>query len=389
MRSHSIIVLRAKVPIGILLASGVFIFAAVSFFAAVRSFAGTPLWSVRCTGCTYNKVFVSEATLKQPYFVTSAVWSSDGKYLAIGSGFEGVINVYSTTNWDLVSTIWRWDIGGSNSLVRFSDSNMNLILPRIWGKNSKITAPTIDDNVSLEKWSVKNDSIVKKFYASFPDEAGQSFGWKRESSIARAVAVSSTNRLVAASVDDAYVGVIIYDESNANIIRDIQCQSKNIPEALAFSPDGFDIAVGGCNFGKVSIYNAKTGTVKFQAEVDPGSYLYNAIVYSPNGKMIAIGSSDDQFGTISILRSSDGHILATSPREHATITNLQWISDDLVLASYDAWHPDGGVGRLWDARSMHLVGEFAGKHLQLTAISPEGSSLAAVIGSDVIIAGVK
>jgi WD40 repeat protein len=191
----------------------------------------------------------------------------------------------------------------------------------------------------------------------------------------------------------AHIGY--YDSDTAKIIQNIVCQRNNIPEALAFSPDGLEIAVGGCLLYKVSVYSVATGKPNFQTDVDPGSWLDNAISYNPKGTLIAVGSSRADFGKVTILNASGGSVLETLPDgpsdrliqlgEHAEITNLQWISNNLILTSYDASSPDGGIARIWDTTSLKIIGELQGNDLQLVSISPDGSRLAAVFGKKVVI----
>ncbi len=357
---------------------------------------GTRVWSVACAECTWKKSFHQETIIQQPWSVSSVVWSSDGRYLAVGSGLEGTFNVYDTKGWTLISNIQRWDIGSNNSLVRFSDQNTTLILPRIWGKNAQITAPTIDDNVSLEKWDIKLGIVTQKYYAHFPGENDRTFAWRRMASIARAIAVSSDGQFIAAAVGGE---VLVYNATSGSVVQGIMCGPSNVPEALAFSPDSQVITAGNCGTHKISTYEIKTGEMIYQTVVDPGSELYNAISYNQSGNLIAVGSSSGDHGTVTILQAMNGSILGVLPNsaatpssmsgENATVTNLQWIDNDHVLASYDAWNPDGSVARVWDVHSLHLVGEIGGNHLQMVAISPDGSRLAAVFEKNVVIGDIK
>jgi WD40 repeat protein len=360
---------------------------------------GTKVWPITCDGCSWHKSFHQETILEQPWTVSSVVWSSDGRYLSVGSAGEGIINIYDTKNWKLVSDIWRWGGGGFQPLTRFSDQNTMLILPRIWDHNANVNAPTIDDNVSFEKWDIEHNLIAKKYYAHFQNENDHTLDWRRAASIAKAVAVSQDSKLIAVTVQGGGSRVLIYDAASGHVVQEIQCQPRNVPEALAFSPDSHDIVIGGCYLYKVSIYNVRTGNMKFQTVVDYGSYLYNAISYNSNGTLIAVGSSSGDHGTVTILKASDGSVLGVLPNsppapfsmggEHATITNLQWIDNNLILASYDAWNPEGSVARVWDTTSLKLVGGFRGNHLQLTAIGPDRSRLAAVFEKNVVIGDLK
>lgn len=360
---------------------------------------GSTVWPVDCKGCSWLKSFHTVETLEQPWTVSSVVWSSDGKYLVVGSAGEGIIRIYNTSGWQLVSDIWRWDAGGFQPLSRFGDQNTTLILPRIWQKNAQIATPTIDDSVSLEKWNISSNNIVQKYYAHFPHENEQSFGWRRAASIARAVAVSSDGRLIAAAVEGPPSGVFIYDASSARVRQKITCGQVNVPEELAFSPDGHYIGIAGCYTKEISVYNLVTGSVKYQTVVDPGSEVYNAIAYNAGGTLIAVGSSSGEYGAVTILNASDGSILGGSPHgpqpplpmrsENATITNLQWIGNDHILVSYDFYNPNGSAARLWDIHTMNLAGEIGGDQLNIVSVSPSGTLLAAAIGKKVIISIIK
>ncbi len=324
-------------------------------------------------------------TLKQPYFITSVVWSSNKKYLSIGSGFEGLINVYDTSTWSVVSTVERWDIGGSSSLTRFSDKDADLILPRIWGKNAPVVEPTADDDVSLEKWNILSSKVIQKYRIPLSSEDSKSFTHKREVSIARAVAVSSASGELAASVEANGGEIVLFQDNGVRVLHAIKCQYRGVSTALAFSPDGTKLVAGDCYIGEVAIFNTKTGNLMFKTKVDPTAYLYNAIAFNPSGTRLAIASSDNGSGILTVLRTTDGAVVSNSPKEYATITSLQWIGDDGVLVSYEAWEPSGSCARLWQVNPISVVAKVRGEHLQIASISPGGFFTAAVFGNEVVI----
>jgi WD40 repeat protein len=183
--------------------------------------------------------------------------------------------------------------------------------------------------------------------------------------------------------------VLVFSKKNHNILKKIECARHNVPDSISFSADQSELILGGCHYNEVEAYNVQTGHMTFQTQVDSGSWIYNFISYNTNGSLIAIGSSDGGSGTITLLKAEDGSIAGTLPRELATITNMQWLNDHLILVSYDGWNPGGSVAIIWDTNSKSIAAEFRGKHLQLASISPDGHQLAAIIGNDVYIGNLQ
>ncbi|MDE1905558.1 MAG: hypothetical protein KGH75_03800 [Rhodospirillales bacterium] len=136
-------------------------------------------------------------------------------------------------------------------------------------------------------------------------------------------------------------------------------------------------------------YDINSGTMKFQTAVDRSAWAYNFIEYSPDNSFLAVASSSGEAGTVTILKASDGSVVGVLPTENATITNLQWIDNNFILASYDSIDPDGSVARIWNIRSLTLAGEYAGKNMQLVSLSPDSALLAAAIGTDVVVGRLK
>lgn len=343
---------------------------------------GSPVSSVPCSGCTQSESFNLQTTLHQPFFVTSAVWSADGKYLSIASEFERNVNVYDTSDWKVISHFLRDGAAGDdNSVIQFDNADDSLMVPRI-------TTPSNED-VSIEKWSLTSNTSINKYIAQLPQNGALSPVFDVSGSRPAAIAVSLSGSLLASSIGDsegAYISV--FNQANDLVLDTITCAPRSVPEAIGFSPDGSIVTVGGCHLNEVEGYNVENGRMVFQTQVND-VWIFNFISYNPSGALIALGSSDSEHGTVTILKSKDGTIVETLPREHATVTNLQWINDHLILASYDGWDPDGSVARVWDIDSQSMVAEFGGEHLQLTSISPDGRRLAAIIGNDVFIGNLQ
>jgi WD40 repeat protein len=356
----------------------------------ISSVLAERVWSVDCSGCTQGLRIHILRTIPQPHFVTSVVWSPDGRYLSVGSLFEQNIVVYDTSDWKVISSFQRdRPAGNNNSVIQFINDSNNIIAPRI-KEGSIWNIPPNNWNVSIQEWNIESGSISKNFPAIFDDERTQPYGLEEKDSEAKATAVSANNALIAASVGGSQDGhILIYRTSDSKILHDILCERYNIPAALAFSQDNRDLAVGGCTLNRVSIYDVQSGGLLSQTTVDEVDSNYNFILYNRNDDLIAVGSSGYEYGMVYLLNASNGSIVSSIPRAHATISNLQWLSNDRILVSYDAWHPDGSIAKIWDIKSLKVLAQFGGRHLQIVSINHDETLLAAVIGSEVIIAKIQ
>lgn len=341
------------------------------------------VWSVACPGCTWDTNFRPEITLPQENFVTSVVWSPNGKYLSVGSLFETKIAIYDTSDWKLIGQIQRDEAAGeNNSVIQFTNDSQSIIAPRIKYKGN--------DDISVQKWNVEDKLISEDFPSIFGGESNKPFRLEARDAKAKADAISPDDASLAAAVGGSGEGhVLIWRTSDSKLVQDILCGRHTVPEALAYSPDGKYLAVGECLLHKISVYDARSGDQLFQTEVDVTEWLYNFISYSPDGDLIAVASSNDDHGMVTFLRALDGTVVASIPRAHATVSNFQWLTNNIVLVSYDAWNPDGGRAKIWDIDSGEVVGEIDGKHLQFVSMSPDRSHVAAVIGNKVVIGNVK
>lgn len=349
----------------------------------LRQLFGDRVHAVACAGCTASVPFHTEKIIQLPYFISSLVWSPDGKYLAVGSLLESKVDIYDTSSWNLIGHIQAGSAGDATFVDQFTSDSQYLIRPPLTAVGT--------ENVSLQKWDIKAGMIAGNFPSIFASEQGMPYGREFRDSYANAVATSATADFVAAAVGGISNGhILIYDSINYSIKQVILCAFRASPSAMAFSPDNHELVAGGCDRGNVvEAYDVDTGKMNFQTSVDRSAFVYSFIVYSLDGSMIAISSDNGEQGTITILRASDGSVLDILPRENAPITNLQWVGKNLLLASYDAVHPDGRTVRIWDISSGMLTGEYAGESLQLASLSPDRANLAAALGTDVVVGQLK
>ncbi|MDE1905557.1 MAG: WD40 repeat domain-containing protein [Rhodospirillales bacterium] len=206
--------------------------------SALRQFFGDQVHSVACAGCTANRPFQTEKMLQLPYIISSLVWSPDGKYLAVGSLLESKVDIYDTSNWNLVSHIQAGAAGEGGFVNQFTSDSKYLIRPRFTAHGT--------DNVSIQKWNPETNLIVGDFISIFQTEKGTTNDLEGHDSYPKAVATSVKNNLVAAAVGGSTYGhILIYNSIDYHVRQDILCGFHSSPNAIAFSRDNRELATGG------------------------------------------------------------------------------------------------------------------------------------------------
>jgi WD40 repeat protein len=143
--------------------------------------------------------------------------------------------------------------------------------------------------------------------------------------------------------------------------------------ALAFSPNGTTLAVGGNSI--IRFWDVVTN--KPLPSIDPcpdqyclGVYL-DSLAYSPDGKMLAVGGDSGLIRVFDVQIAKD---LGTLGGDFGAVSSLAFSPDSRLLAS-------GGRGtsvRLWDLRSMHLIATLTSHtdNVIRVTFSPDGKLLA-------------
>jgi WD40 repeat protein/energy-coupling factor transporter ATP-binding protein EcfA2 len=142
--------------------------------------------------------------------------------------------------------------------------------------------------------------------------------------------------------------------------------------AVAFSPDGGKLAVGG--FKGIRIWNVASDPPQPGPSVTKTSYLTWSVAFSPDGRTLVAGgvgqpvSLWDVTGTRPKLR----HFLSG---QISAAQSVAFSPDDKLVVAGGA---DGRLG-LWDVRSGKPVGDLTPAHgrIQSVAFSPDGSTIAA------------
>jgi WD40 repeat protein len=157
-------------------------------------------------------------------------------------------------------------------------------------------------------------------------------------------------------------GSLIYERG-----VDLQCDA-----GVHFSPDGSMLAFvsrPGGGEANIVLWHVSDGTELRRWKVD-GVYGLHSLAFSPDGEMLAAGSS---VGRVRVWRISDGHLLRTlEPGSH--VTSVAFSPDGSILASA---HASGAIV-LWEVNSGKVL-HILRKHKDVVrnvAFSSDGKTLA-------------
>jgi WD40 repeat protein len=348
------------------------------------------------TGGYDQKVRVWDTTTKQVIYtlaghtdsISGISFSPDGKSLA-SSSYDGTVRV-----WDLTTpseslfipfvkntsepTVWfrtvSYSPDGTRILTNYTDNTA-----RIWnavsgkeikqlkvGKINNIASAYSPDEKLVA--SINEDNTITIWNANTGKENITLAGSK--DAINQIVFSPSGTHLASANNDGS---VIVWDIVSGRPLLTLGDYSLTLDVAapayaVAYSPDGKRIATGNRTLlAGVVIWDATTGkklnTLEFY---DPSS-----IDYSPDGKLLAIGSMD---GTVSIWDALNGTKLWTVKNEALTIWGIKFNPDGNLLATVSV----DGTARLWDVTSgVNLLTLYVDSDgASAVSFSPDGKRLA-------------
>jgi RNA polymerase sigma factor (sigma-70 family) len=166
----------------------------------------------------------------------------------------------------------------------------------------------------------------------------------------------------------------IWDVEKAALLQTIEMDYERCRVWFAFSPDGGTVAVCGCDVsegklrGTVRLFDTKTGKLE-QKVVRRDVSEVIAVAFSPDGKQLAAGG---YLGEVEVwdLASGKASMTGTAPQ---SVAALAFSADGKQLISTGS--PSGVL--LWDVatgKSRELKGESGGHNL---AFSPDGRFVAA------------
>ena len=141
-------------------------------------------------------------------------------------------------------------------------------------------------------------------------------------------------------------GVCAQTSSAANVVLSISHAGK--VEALAFSPDGNQLATAGVD-RSVKVWNMRTGTLLRTLLGHIASV--RAVAYSPDGRHIASGGNDD---TIKLWNAVTGELLLSVQGHTSGVSSLTYSLDNRFIVSASS---DSTI-KLWRSATLQLVHVF-------------------------------
>ena len=225
--------------------------------------------------------------------VSSVCWSSDGKYLANGSG-DGIIIIWNANSGESLKTL---------------EGHSTYVSSVCWSPDGKYLASGSDDK-TLIIWDAKSGQRLRTL--------------KGHSDYVNSVCWSPDGKYLASGSEDNTV--IIWDAMSGQRLKTLKGHSKSV-NSVSWSPDGKYLASGSRD-ATVIIWDAKSGQ-KLKS-LEGHSNTVSSVCWSPDGKYLASGSLDT---TVVIWDAESGQRLKTLKGHSAFVLSVSWSPDGKYLAS--------------------------------------------------------
>lgn len=347
--------------------------------------------------------------------VNSLAFSPDGKMLASGSRDE-TISLWDATNGDLLHVIEGVTAnvravafspdgkvlasGSDDKLVRLWNVSDGQMIRSLAGHSASIRSVAFtpngqniasagDDQV-VRLWSVESGAALKSLKGhsnvvtsiAFSRDGTQLFSgsfdktiklWDVESAKAArtiegapagimGLALSSDGQTIASG---SFTGLDLWSTAG-KWLRRLEGRLSNA-RWVAFSPDQRLLACVAKN--TIKLWDTSSGGMAHTFEGH--SSLVNAVVFSPNGKVLASASAD---GTIKLWDVASKKLMGTLTGHLSNVSVLAFSSDGKLIATGST----DKTARLWDVQTGKSIRTFEGHVTLLSAIAfaPGGRSIA-------------
>ncbi len=203
---------------------------------------------------------VASVTLGQ--YALSAMYSTDGKLLAVGTAYSGVTDGRRVLLYD----------ANTRKLIRRTDSFSTSVRSVALSGDKKYVYGAVED--STFRYHNVSDGKRARLLLTHVDR--------------RSLAIFSPDGKTLLNTSAASSKVKLLDVANGNVLHEVKGHPHGV-RAAAFSEDGQWFATG-ADDGKLRIF--ETETAKLVREISAHSMPINTVAFSPNGLTIASGSWD-------------------------------------------------------------------------------------------------
>jgi WD40 repeat protein len=149
-------------------------------------------------------------------------------------------------------------------------------------------------------------------------------------------------------------------------------------EALAFTPDGRTLAAGGIDVtdgnsgGVLELWNVKTGILTCEVGTHAVYGVY-AVAFSPDGKILASGGSGAKTGIVELWNAT-GHPIRSMPSATLDVYSIAWSPKTHLLVDGGS----GGILEIWNASNGDLISLLPtsnGEVVSTVTFTPDGTTI--------------
>ena len=306
-------------------------------------------------------------------YVTSVVWSPDGKTLASASD-DGTIRLWEAASGQPVRTLGQkgsvksvaWSPDGKTLASASNDDSIQL-----WEVASGQLVRTLQTQSSV--WSVAwspdgkilasaSDETIRLWVAASGQPQRTLHGHEGH---VTSVAWSPDGKILASASDDKTIR--LWEAANGQPLRTLHGHEGYVT-SVAWSPDG-KILASASDDKTIRLWVAASGQPHRTLQADQG--WVTSVAWSPDGKTLA-SAGDDK--TIRLWEAASGQPLRTLHGHEGYVTSVAWSPDGKILASAS----DDKTIRLWEAVSGQSLRTLHGHEDYVTSVawSPDGKTLA-------------